>query len=70
MQRLPEGRIVTDARRLISATELYNGGQEFAYEADIVVIDGDQFEVEHIDVWTDSASRTTAYSYILTRVNT
>ncbi len=49
--RLPEGRRSEDARVLFTATQLYTGGQGATYTADRLVIDGNLFEVSHVEPW-------------------
>jgi len=65
LMRLPEGRRTTDTVRLITTTELYNGGQGSAYEADTVSIDGESWEVNLADRWKDPLSGVVGYSCLL-----
>lgn len=65
LMRLPEGRRTTDTLRVITATELYNGGQGSDYEADTVSIDGESWEVNLADRWKDPQSGAVGYSCLL-----
>ncbi len=67
IDRLPEGREGKESRVVFTTTVLYAGGQGDVYEADSVVIDGDDWEVSHVEKWVDSRSRAVAYRAIVTR---
>jgi hypothetical protein len=69
LMRLPEGRRTSYAVMVITATELLNGGQGAATEADTLVIDGETFEVSVIDPWRDPLSRAVGYKCIATVVH-
>lgn len=65
LMRLAEGRRTTDTVMLITATQLYNGGQGTAYEADKVAINGESWEVNIADIWTDPVSGSAGYRCLL-----
>ena len=67
IDRLPEGHTDKETRVIFTATELYAGGQGQDYEADKVIIDGDDWEVTHVETWVDSRSRATGYRVIVIR---
>jgi hypothetical protein len=51
MLRLPEGRRANETRVLFTTTQLYTGDQGSNYEADLVTIDGDDWEVQTVSDW-------------------
>ena len=66
LMRLPEGRRASEALNLMTATELYVGGQGSAYEADKVSVQGESWEVSDVDTWTDPLSGDAGYKCLLT----
>lgn len=67
ISRLPEGHTDAEARTIFTATEIYAGGQGAAYEADKVIIDGDDWEVSHVEKWVDSRTRGVGYKVVVIR---
>lgn len=61
--RLPEGRRVVETRTLFTTTKLYTGGQGATHEADLVTIDGDSWEVQHVESWVQAAAGGTGTAY-------
>jgi hypothetical protein len=51
LMRLPEGRRTDQMKVLFTNTELSIGGQHENFEADLVNIDGDMWEVQAQDEW-------------------
>lgn len=51
MLRLPEGRRANETRTLFTATQLYTGDQGSGYEADLVEVDGDLWELVTVSDW-------------------
>ena len=68
LKRLPEGRRTSEALNLMTATELYAGGQGDAYEADTVSIRGESWEVSDVDTWTDPVSGGLGYKCLVTAI--
>lgn len=68
LRRLPEGRRASQALALMTATQLYVGGQGDAYEADTVSIDGEAHEVSDVDAWTDPLTGAVGYKCLVTVV--
>lgn len=62
--RVPEGRRTMEARLIFSTTQLYLGGQGDAYEADIISIQSESWQVTDEDNWLDPVSGATGYRYI------
>jgi hypothetical protein len=68
LRKLPEGRRAVETRVLYSTQEIFLGGQGAAYEADTVSIDGQNWQVEHVDTWVDSQSGARGYKAIVQAV--
>jgi hypothetical protein len=51
LERLPQGRQTTETKLLETTTELQVGGQGHPLEADRVVIDGAEWEVQNVQPW-------------------
>lgn len=54
LQRLPEGRRSTATLVLYTVTPLLVGNAGAANEADVVTIDGEEWEVQHVEHWRRS----------------
>lgn len=54
--RLPELRRTNETRAIFTTTQLFTGDQGTAYEADLVTIDGDPWEVQHVEDWVQAGS--------------
>lgn len=52
--RLPEERRARETRVLFTTTEMFVGGQDAAFEADRVAIDGGTWEVQQVERFSDS----------------
>lgn len=52
--RLPEGRRTNLTRVIFTTTELLTGDQGEPNEADLVIIDGLSWEVQHVERWQDA----------------
>jgi hypothetical protein len=68
LRRLPEGRRATESLIVMTATELYVGGQGESYDADTVSIGGESYEVSDVDPWTDPDSGDVGYKCLVTVV--
>lgn len=64
--RLPEGRRANETRVLFTATSLYTGDQGLSYEADWVQVDGEQWEVQHVESWLNWSGQLPFYRCIIT----
>ena len=51
LMRLPELRRTVETRVVYTTTQLLVGGQGEGNEADLVSIDGQSWEVEHVETW-------------------
>lgn len=49
--RLEEGRRAQETKQGFTTTQLFAGGQNATYEADLVEIDGELWEVQHAEPW-------------------
>lgn len=67
LERLPEGRMDSETRTLFTATELRVGGQDQPYQADLVTVDGVQWEVQHAETWTHPGGATKGYKCLIQR---
>jgi hypothetical protein len=65
LKRLPEGRRSNETRVVYSRTELILGGQGAQYEADLISIGGQDWEVEHVETWNDPVSGDSGYRTIV-----
>ena len=65
LKKLPEGRRVNETRVLYTTTELFIGGMGSNNEADSVSIDGQDWQVYHVETWRDSESRSLGYRCIV-----
>lgn len=63
--RLPEGRRTNETRVIFTDTLLRTGDQGQTVEADLVLIEGDLWEVQHVETWIDSTTKTTGYRCIV-----
>ena len=63
--RLPEGRRSTDTRVLFTVTPLLVGDAGATYEANLVTIDGAEWEVQHVEKWTQAGAVGVAYRCIV-----
>lgn len=67
--RLPEGRRSNETRALFTTTQLYTGDIASAFQADQVIIDGDPWEVQHVEDWNQGGAMNqngaTAYRIIV-----
>lgn len=52
--RLPEGRRTNETRVIFTTTQLYTGDQGSAYEADVVTVDGEGWEIQHCEDWVQA----------------
>jgi hypothetical protein len=59
--RLPEGRRNNETRVLFTTTQLQIGGIDADFEADLVDIDGEDWEVQHVETWHDPRSARVGY---------
>ena len=62
--RLPEGRRTNLTRVIFTTTELLTGDAGAANEADLVTIDGLEWEVQHVERWQDSNGYDVGYRCI------
>lgn len=68
LERLPELRYDSETRALFTVTELSPGGQGATYQADMVTIDGEDWEVVHVETWKHpSGVNATCYRCIVQR---
>lgn len=51
LERLPEARRSVETRAVFTATALKIGAQAAPYESDLVSIEGDSWEVQHLETW-------------------
>lgn len=49
--RLPEGRRANQTRVIFTTTELFVGDQGDPFLADVVMINGEPWEVQHVETW-------------------
>ena len=64
--RLPEGRRTQETRLVYTTTRLTPGAQGAAYEADLVLIEGNTWEVQHVETWHQApGTDPTAYRAIV-----
>lgn len=63
--RLPEGRRANETRVVFTTTQLYTGDQGDAFAADLLLIDGDPWEAQHVEVWQQSGIQGTGYRCIV-----
>jgi hypothetical protein len=63
--RLPEGRRADETRTLYTATQLYTGDQGLGYEADLISLNGELWEVQHIEDWLQWAGQPGGYRCII-----
>lgn len=61
IQRLPEGRRSIDTLLFFTTTLLYFGGQGDTYEADKISYNGELWEMNKVDDWTDPVSGSKGY---------
>ncbi len=66
LMRLPEGRRTSETLNLMTATQLYVGGQGSAYEADKVSIGSESWEVSDVDTWADPVTSAIGYKCLVT----
>ena len=59
--RAMEGRKANGAMTIFTMTELFVGGAGLAQEADVITINGIDWEVSNVEKWTDSVSGASAY---------
>lgn len=64
LKRLPEGRRSAESRCIYSTVLPQLGGQGLLYEADVVTIDGVNWEVEQVQTWNDPLSGLVCYKAI------
>lgn len=64
LERLPEGRIVKRAITIITTTELYLGGRDSDYDADMITVDSELWEVVFVEKWRDPRSSDFGYRCI------
>lgn len=64
--RLPEGRRSDETRTLFTATQLYVGDQGDDYECDLVSVDGQLYEVSHVEDWLQWAGLAPFYRCLIT----
>lgn len=65
MLRLPEGRRANETRVLFTATQLYTGDEGLDYEADFVEVDGEVWEISHVEDWLQWAGLAGFYRCII-----
>lgn len=63
--RLPEGRRTNETRVLFTATQLYTGDEGADYEADLVELDSQLWEVQHVEDWLQWAGLAGFYRCII-----
>lgn len=63
--RLPEGRRANETRVLFTSTLLYTGDQGSDYEADLVELDGQLWEVQGVEDWLQWAGTAGFYRCII-----
>lgn len=66
LKLLPEGRRSEESRVVYTDTQLLIGGYEQPTEADVVTIDGEDWEAHHVEVWRDALSGNVGYRCIVT----
>lgn len=52
--RLAEGRRADETRTLFTTTPLYTGDEGAAYESDWVTVDGQAWEIIHVESWAQA----------------
>jgi len=67
VQLLPEGRYDDETRLLFTTTKLYQGGQNEDYETDTIALDGDIWEVIHVETWIQWGGSPTVYKCMIQR---
>lgn len=66
--RLPELRRSNETRVLFTATQLRTGDAGEDHEADLVEVEGEQWEVQHVETWVQAPSiQGTGYRCIVQR---
>src|ERR1700742_262514 len=59
--RLPEGRRSNQTRVVFTTTQLYTGDQADVYAADLISIDGDPWEIQHVEEWLQANGDVAGY---------
>jgi len=63
--RLPEGRRSNETRVFFTTVQLQISDEGSPFEADIVMINGERWECQHVEQWIHSTADETAYRCIL-----
>lgn len=63
--RLPEGRRANETRVLFTTTEMFTGDLGETFDADLVTIEGDDWEIQHVEEWIDAGGARVGYRCIL-----
>lgn len=68
IEYLRQGRQVQAAVQIFTQTQLMIGGPGATYEADRITVNGDIWEVAHVEAWTDPRSRAVIYRCLATNI--
>ena len=66
--RLPELRRANETRTIFTDTLLQVGDQAGTYDADLVTMDGEAWEVQHVETWGEPGTEDRAYKAVAQRV--
>jgi hypothetical protein len=59
--RLPEGRRSNQTRVVFTTTQLYTGDQSDTFASDLISINGDPWEVQHVEEWLQANGAVAGY---------
>lgn len=66
IEKAAQGRLVHQAYTVFTTTPLKIGGIGDAFEADIITINGSQYELRHLETWQHSTTGNVGYKAIFT----
>lgn len=64
LERLPEGRRALSTTIIFTTTKLITGGQNSPNDADLVLIEGAPWEIQHVEQWAQQSETGTYYRCI------
>lgn len=64
LERLPEGRRSLSTMVIFTTTKLVTGGQSSPNDADLVLIEGAPWEIQHVEQWAQQGETGTFYRCI------